>query len=88
MRKMEFTDERGTIWSQVSKREARKAWETNEPFVICASNMQPFGEWKCGQLVEPLEIKDGNVADFEELVSAFKFYNCSSETGRYPVYYI
>lgn len=49
-------------------------WNESKEFWITACNMHP----ECGLLI---------ASDFDKMVNAFTFYNCSNETGRYPAYY-
>lgn len=64
---------------KMNKAAARKMWNESKEFWITACNMRP----ECGLLIDPVRV-DG---DFDKMVNAFTYYNCSNETGRYPAYY-
>lgn len=68
---------------QINKTVARKLYEQNKPFWITACNMRP----ECGILINSRARRYGNET-FNNIVNAFTYYNCNSETGRYPRYYI
>jgi hypothetical protein len=55
-----------TVWNdaekahyrRISKSEARKLWLDSKPFVVCASNLQPFGWSSFGMHVDPSKYAD------------------------------
>lgn len=67
---------------KINKATARKLWEQGKEFWMCACNMRP----ECGNLIQPQYHKD--FASFNVLYNNFCYYNCNSETGRYPAFYI
>lgn len=71
------------MMNKINKREARKAWNNGEQFWITACNMRP----EYGLLIDPMRIAADFDGDFDKMVNAFTYYNCSNETGRYPAYY-
>ena len=68
---------------KINKTVARKMWNEGKGFWITACNLRP----ECGLLIDPLRIASEFDGDFDKMVNAFTFYNCTNETGKYPAYY-
>ena len=85
MKNLVFTDNNGKKYKQVSKVRARKLFTENKSFVICASNLNPFGFWQCGCHIEN---NGENEKSFDSLLNEFLFYNCTNnEVGYYARFY-
>lgn len=68
---------------KVNKSRARKAFNANQPIWITACYMRPeTGIRLNSECYADLE------HDFDKIINAFQYYNCTNETGRYPAYYI
>lgn len=68
---------------KMNKTAARKMWNEGKEFWITACNLRS----ECGLLIDPMRIASEFDGDFDKMVNAFTFYNCTNETGRYPAYY-
>lgn len=38
--------------------------------------------------IEPYKVSVKCIKDFEKIVNEYSYYNCNSELGKYPAYYI
>lgn len=77
----------GLVYERVSKRAARKVFDTGGTVVLCATKTHPFGYWRPGCHIT----KEGfrfSEADFYSVVRDYEFHNCNSETGRYSAYWV
>ena len=74
--------------TRISKAAARKLWENNSNFIIVPCKLSPYGlgalDTSCDLSTEDID----NRRSFDKLINEFTFYNCNSETGRYPAFYI
>jgi len=83
MRNLEFT---GMYYGenirlrQVSKVTAKKLFKKGDPVLIQTSNFHPLGVWS-----KAIALDKGY--EFDAQINNFKYYNCSSEMGRYVAYY-
>ena len=78
-------DYNGYNFVRVSKKTAKRFFESSYPVVFCPCNLCPFGVF--GSAVT-LKKSDDN-ADFIKAVNAFEFYNIrNAETGYYTAFYI
>lgn len=72
---------------RINKAQARKAFNLGRDVFIVPVKMMPTNDW--GTTInrnQPLGI--GRTRSFDEIVNAFIFYNCLSETGYYPAFYV
>lgn len=68
---------------RITKGQARALYLSGKPFVICASNLNPY--W-LGCHVDKQE--EPTKAGFERLVNEYKYYNClDKQTGRGVKFY-
>lgn len=83
---------------RVSKREAERRYNAGETIRFCACKLSPVNIWGCysdlcRDSVYPIaengftDIVPYN-REFETIVNIFQFYNCNSETGNYPAFYV
>lgn len=71
---------------RINKTTARKLWENGGNFIIVPCKCSPRG---LGALYTICDLgKQEREISFETFINSFTFYNCNSETGRYPAYYI
>jgi len=70
---------------QVSIRKAARLFNEGETIYIIACNMRFDNPWSfpC-----PASKKDSYEDDFYKYVDDFIYYNCDSERGKYPNYYV
>jgi hypothetical protein len=68
-------------YKRVTKSAAQKIWVDGGLLVVAACKMDP-------ETVFGFEISDNREPDqWDAVVNAFRFYNCSYETGYYPAFY-
>ena len=72
----------GLVMDRVDKRSARKLHDMHVPYAICACNLNPESPWGVASKIDDFSY------DFDLLVDMFAWYNCNSETGRYPSYFV
>lgn len=76
-------------YTRISKRAARAAYNAGQIVRLCACNMSPLNVW--GACFD-IRLATSPVLDpshtFDRTVNSFTLYNCNSETGRYPAYYV
>ena len=69
---------------KINKSTARKLYNEGKEFWITACNMRP----ECGILIGSLSFEQMAGVSFDAMVNSFSYYNCDSERGRYPAYYV
>lgn len=87
MRHLQFFDG-GFKYDQITIKEARRRFLSGENILICAANMRPFGSFGGGCILnkaDHAEEEPGSL--FCQYVNSFTWYNCTNETGKYPVFY-
>lgn len=74
-------------FERVTKKEARAAYRAGLTVLWCPVNLAPFTGWG---LEMPINVQNWNCDNktFDEVLNEYEFYNCNSETGKYPAYYI
>jgi len=70
-------------YKRVSKRTAKRLYETGQPVLFCPVKLIPGGMWDIGCIITKKEDRT-----FEQELNAFEYYNCSSSTGYYTAFYI
>lgn len=85
-------------FTRITRKEARKRYNAGEVVRMCAVNMSPVNMWDCfvdccREAFPPIAGDGFNTVvsrsrEFDTVVNAFTFYNCNSETGRYPAFYV
>lgn len=84
MKGIEFRNEAGITFKQITKVTARKMFEARKVVMMVASNERPFTPWH----VEYFLRHNNEAGDFEAQVNGYTYYNCiNSETGKYPRFY-
>lgn len=91
-----FIDGASTYF-RISKREAKKRWETGEPFYIIAHKMRPGFPFSLGMTIDPKHVKTERSLTptyptleslFDATVTEFCYYNANcNETGTYVAFY-
>lgn len=81
-----FTDSNFT--KRIDKRVARRLFNAGQTIRIvpCKANLNHI-MWQ-GHLFNNKTEFDGEVADFDEVVNSYTYYNCNYETGYYPAFYV
>lgn len=69
---------------KINKSTARKLYNEGKEFWITACNMRP----EYGILIGSLSFEQMAGVSFDAMVNSFSYYNCDSERGRYPAYYV
>lgn len=69
---------------KINKSTARKLYDEGKEFWITACNMRP----EYGILIGSLSFEQMAGVSFDAMVNSFSYYNCDSERGRYPAYYV
>ncbi len=89
------TDQRGTVFTRVSKTAARAAYLNGETVYICPVNIRPFSAWFLAQKMnrrgrEQFILDEiGARNDFNNLVGSYEHYNCTCpQTGKYAAFYM
>jgi len=87
-----------TTYTRITKREARKRWNSNQGFYIIAHKMRPGMPFSLGMTVDPAHHKAERSPSptwptpesfFDALVCEFCLYNANChETGTYPAFYV
>ncbi len=70
-------------YRKVTKPMARKLYEEGKSILMCACKLNPASEWGTYSI-----ISNKDEVSFDRAVNAFTYYNCNSETGSYPHYYV
>lgn len=65
---------------QINKVQARKLYENKQSFIIVPCNMRPDSVF--GMKVRHF------FKTFNNFYNEFCYYNCNSETGKYPHFYV
>lgn len=85
----------GFQFRRVSKRTARRAYQTGFTVIMCPSNLRPFTPYHHEHTINRKDrahfIADetGALNDFNNLVASFEYYNCTNtQTGRYAAFYL
>ena len=73
---------------QVNKTTARKYYENGKTVYIHSCNMTINNMWQSLCPVNQADYPDGFMQSFDSIVYSFKYYNCDSERGKYPIYFI
>lgn len=85
---------KGYTFKRVNKTTARRAYLNGLDIIIAPCNMDPAGPWAPGYRLNKRSREafvldhTGLINDFENYLSSYMYYNCNSETGYYPAYYI
>lgn len=69
---------------KINKSTARKLYNEGKEFWITACNMRP----EAGILIGSTSFEQMAGVSFDAMVNSFSYYNCDSERGRYPAYYV
>lgn len=71
-------------FNRISKSIARKRYNEKKPFWIVPINLHPsnallIGSYNYGEL---------EATSFDKMINNFTYYNCNSECGYYPAFYL
>lgn len=64
---------------------ARRLFEAGQIIYLVPCRVNPASPWACPAGYRK---KTGSARTWAELVNSYTYYNCNTETGRYPAYYI
>lgn len=84
-------------YTRITKKEAARRYNAGEVIRLTACKSSPVSPWGCYSDAQ----KDHNAtvsgdgfnttvarnSEFETVVDAFTYYNCTNETGKYPAYW-
>lgn len=73
----------GRLYRRINKATARKVYDNGKTIFMQSCNIRFDSMWQSACPITP----DGTTS-FDSVVNAFQYYNCDSERGRYPHYYI
>lgn len=74
-------------YKRITKKEAARRYNAGEIVRICPANVSSVNMW--GMFSDTVNNRTGSICtEFETVVNAFAYYNCNSETGKYPAYYV
>ncbi len=86
-----------TRYTRITKDDARRMYNANEPFYIIAHKMRPGFPFSMGMIIDPAHIKAERSTTptyptpeslFQATVIEFCFYNANChETGEYAAFY-
>ena len=68
---------------RINKKEARRRFNNGEEITLVACKMRVDSPWGPGYRIDNKQEKD-----FDSIVNAFEYYNCTRETGYYASYYV
>lgn len=74
-------------FERITKKQARAAYRSGLTVLWCPVNLAPFTGWG---LEMPINVQNWNCDNktFDEVLNEYISYNCNSETGKYPAFYI
>lgn len=87
MRKYSFTDCNGKTWERINRKQAKAAYNNGLTVLFCPVNMRSFTPWHL-EIDVNKNFESYNGIEFEKVVNAFEYYNCTNETGKYTAFYI
>ena len=67
---------------RISKRAARKLYDSGETVYLQSCKFHPFGVWS-----QVMDITNSCDLTFDAMVNSFEYYNCSYEQGYYASFY-
>ena len=67
---------------QINKTQARKLYKEGKPFIIVPCNMRPDSQFAVHMKTRWFW------RSFDNFYNMFCYYNCNSEVGRYPRFYV
>ena len=77
----------GTNWKRITKNQARKVFNAGYDFIILPCKCRLFTPWHLECYIDGYS-KNEPDRTFDTIVNAFIYYNCNSEMGYYPSFYI
>lgn len=79
-------------FKRITKAEARKRYENNEPFVMCPCKMRPGFPFGMHSTIFPEAHKPAGYPElwdsFDSVYNNWAYYNASYEAGYYAHFYI
>lgn len=72
------------IYKRISKNEARQLYNKDHAILIAPVNYNINSGWH----IEDILDRHFTTQDFDISVNSYAFYNCNSEVGSYPAFYI
>lgn len=71
--------------TRISKRHAARLYSQGKRVYILPCKMNPSSPWACPAGVQR---RPGSSRTLEEYATRYSAYNCNTELGRYPAYYV
>lgn len=84
-------------YRRIQKKTAKRLYENGEVVYLCPCKLRPGGFWRPEIAITKMKIDKlpgenqyfvSLTKDFEQVVAEYQYYNCNTETGRTPFYYI
>ena len=76
-------------YRRINKRVAKRLFTEGVTVRVLPCKANPHSPWwHGGACWNPAYIKENTSKDFDEMVSAFIYYNCNHEVGYYPAFYV
>lgn len=68
---------------RVQRRTAKRLFEEGNEVFITPHKMRFSAQWN-----PPHSIMAGSESKFDDIVNSFIYYQCNTETGKYPSFYV
>lgn len=68
---------------RVQRRTAKRLFEEGNEVFITPHKMRFSAQWN-----PPHSITAGSESKFDDIVNSFIYYQCNTETGKYPSFYV
>jgi hypothetical protein len=72
---------------QINKRKAKKLYNAGYEILLHPCKMAFEGHWQRPSSIS-MDIYPTHENQFEQWVDSFEYYNCNSDMGRYPRYFV
>lgn len=69
---------------RVQRRTAKRLFEAGEEVFITPHKMRFSAQWNPPRIIAAVRSE----SKFDDIVNSFIYYNCNTETGKYPSFYI
>lgn len=71
--------------TRISKRHAARLYRQGRTVYLLPCKVNPSSPWACPAGVQH---RPGSNRTLEDFSARYSYYNCNSELGRYPAYYV
>ena len=73
----------GRMYQRITKQLARKLFNEGYTIRVLPCNVCFNNEW-----VSPINFNYTDVSDFDVFVNSYQYYNCCTDLGLYPSYFV